>query len=820
MVNTPAASIRASPSSGGTTYVTTTPGVAGRPASVRVWLSSASSSPVKSTSGGALVLPSGFDVTKLYPELSKLGVVKTTAGVVCSSSADVAMAGTRTIVMPTSDIGSNVVVSAKNENSVSASTIASRPIVLSSSSNSSIQKISNSPISVNSHTILVPTTTYSDGSHAIVLPSGHNNSSCAKSSPIRNISYKSVPNTNSIISHSSANVVNFYKISATALDSTPVVSSIPITNVTNIASGQNVDVSGIVHKKSLPIPGEIVMSSPSISVNSVAKSGVYNNSILVKSEGASLVPVASHASVNNDNSRNIILNSTGVLAVNNSATTQGNPSQLHGSNIIPTTSTMTLVHSASAGHGDPTPAIPVTPEASSKVTDGNKRTQRLSRSPGRSSGEGGLVCASQSSVQEAELQARAKQLQLQKQLQQIHGGLSRSSGEVGMSATVKQFRLSQKQVASLLSQATLSPTSLTVVTRPSLSTTPARPNPTAGLRPSLPSSPRPLSSPLTVPLPSTTSLPSAPSATRTGKRKASPSSSTRTAKSMKCSDTNAPSASLSTNVNSISSTSPSVLSSTLENIVAPDESSRENCSFLTVKTTQDMRKLNKSKYPIVVNPIVDEQVLSSKQLGSGSLRLQDKSRTCSILKSNSEPLPLAGERSAVGFQERIDADKKAAQRRVSFHALDTKNHCGKAINVLQENKSSLDPNLNLDILIKKEPLDSVSDGIIPWNSHFTGHNQKPRIKENSEKHGKVRCSLTVYPEIIKEETRKLPEPQKQLHLLLSEQTESSLIPHGKIDLILNIYRSKLVPSHNYGTHHYSHANQNLFDVFCLVQITE
>ena len=81
-------------------------------------------------------------------------------------------------------------------------------------------------------------------------------------------------------------------------------------------------------------------------------------------------------------------------------------------------------------------------------------------------------CASKRSVKEAELHAQQKQLELQRQLQQIHGGLSRAVA--GSAGVVKQFRLSQQQMASLLAHSSAratssSPTSLRVSTLPILS---------------------------------------------------------------------------------------------------------------------------------------------------------------------------------------------------------------------------------------------------------------------------------------------------------------------------------------------------------------
>ena len=94
---------------------------------------------------------------------------------------------------------------------------------------------------------------------------------------------------------------------------------------------------------------------------------------------------------------------------------------------------------------------------------------------------GAQVVAASSMKDAAELQAQQKQLQLQRQLQQIHGGLSRSgiasrpqgnnvlavslpSVVPSTSSPIRQIRLSQQQMATLLSQTSLAGPSLSLVT--------------------------------------------------------------------------------------------------------------------------------------------------------------------------------------------------------------------------------------------------------------------------------------------------------------------------------------------------------------------
>ncbi|KAF2353737.1 putative DNA-binding domain [Trinorchestia longiramus] len=460
--------------------------------SVRVWLSSASNSPaaVRSTSGGALVLPSGFDVTKLYPELSKLGVVKSTpssngtAVLTSINSSSSSSNNNNSSIHPGNAVfscSSDLISTKTRVNTQNINSFRSTGAVVASSASTVLLP----SLSTSTASLLCGTSTSSPSpvpsrrldtstcAHATVNVTAFENVSPLRAST--STSFSNVTLTNSImspvkVSQSPSNLVNFIKIAGSGAQVKGCNGSVLVP-----VSG------GDIRQARLMPDGRIVgIRAPEGGGDRVATRGlptslVNKSTALPSAGGHSAAPPAAGGMVA----------SVGVACVS-----AGAP--------LPSVSASTALPSVSAGVTAPPISAGVTvPPISAGVTappvsGGAPSSIRTSESAIRNAA---VVCkrgtvtagvsaaavaatASRSSVEEAELQARSKQLQLQKQLEQIHGGLSRAGTGGSLTAdataaavpmtTVKQFRLSPKQVASLLSQATLSPTSLTVVSRASL----------------------------------------------------------------------------------------------------------------------------------------------------------------------------------------------------------------------------------------------------------------------------------------------------------------------------------------------------------------
>ena len=538
-VNVSASGITTTASSTPPSHTTT------KPTSLRVWLSTTgkqSSATVKTSQDGGsstVFLPSGFDMTKLYPQLSKLGLVKTNGNITTTSSNLSNAAGSRILVstvqssehltnavsttnpstttqqvtgntavpanyitIPSNSLNNNTIITntgktGRQQQYINLSSLSNANVVTNINLNKTNLVMSNGNISSVSCPVRGTVTSTSPLKTCTGVTSSSPSVSVAAPPsstflPARSTNGNSVLQMTTAAGNNTNNFFNVVKVStATSLANNKynVASNRILSNCSNN--------TGILTTSSSPTSFKMLPCSKvatSVSPLQVSSANTVLNSVSTKETDSLRQRTVSVQSKQSSENYDLIVSSSnnslcGALIDSNYIINDVRNKPLSQSN--------TSVGHCRAFMYSPRDVLSGSEGAVRDVyvqrsADSNTPTAAALVTSAASNNTKSVSCAaSQKSVKEAELNAQQKQLQLQRQLQQIHGGLSRAvapasvisgssrnpsvvlgTGGVGV---VKQIRLSQQQMASLLAQSSTSST-LSLVSKAFTTCSPSSPS--------------------------------------------------------------------------------------------------------------------------------------------------------------------------------------------------------------------------------------------------------------------------------------------------------------------------------------------------------